>query len=88
MNIYIHKHIYTCTHIYIHKHTHTHIYIYIHKHTYTYKYNIYLHLHTHTYKHIYIHTYIINTCKTICNLFRESPHPDLASRSNQSVELQ
>ena len=63
-----------CIHIYIH----IYIYTYTHTHIYTHTYNIYLHLHSRTYRHIYIHTYI-NTCKTICNLFRESPHPDLES---------
>ena len=60
----------------------------MHKHTYTYThtYNIYPHLHAHTYRYIYTHTHI-NKCKTICDLFWESPHPDLASRGNQSVEL-
>ena len=65
----------TCTHT----HTHIHIYIYPHLHAHTNKY-------TYTYRHIYIHRHI-NTCKTICNLFQESSHPDVASRGNQSAEL-
>ena len=71
-------HIYTHIHIYIHTYTHIHINIYPQLHAHTYK-------HTHTYRHIYIDTHI-NACKTICNLFRESSHPDVASRGNQSVE--
>ena len=62
----------------MHIYTQTHIHItYIH---------IYSNIHIDTYT--YTHITHINTCRTICNLFSESPHPDLASRRNQSVELQ
>ena len=67
--------------------THGHIHIYIHTYTYTHTYNIYPHLHAHTYRHICIHRHI-NKCKAIYNLFQESPHPDLASRGNESAENQ
>ena len=36
------------------------------------------------YIYIYIYIYIY---KTACNLFQDSPHPDLASLGNQSVKL-
>ena len=77
--------------IYTQTHKYTHIcciHLHIDTHTQTHTYNIYPHLHTYIEAHIYTHIYIINTCRTICNLFLESPHPDLASRGNQSVELQ
>ena len=62
-----------------------HIYTYIY--TYTRIYNIYPHLHALTYRHIYMHTHI-NTCKTICNLFQESPHPDVATSQLNCDESQ
>ena len=55
----------------------------LHKYTYTYTYN-----HTYTNTHIlHKHTHI-HICKTVCNLFRDSQHPDPASRGNQLVECQ
>ena len=59
---------------------------YIHIHTYTYTYT-YTNTHTHTQTYIQHISTHINTCKTICNLFREFPHPDPTSRGNELVEL-
>ena len=67
---------------------HTYIYIYTYTNTHTHPP---IHItYIHTYTHILIGTNIyahINTCKTICNLFRESPHPDPAFCGDQLVKL-
>ena len=56
-------------------------------HTHTYTHTMYTHIHTYIYPHTYKNTHI-HICKTISNLFRDSPHSDPASRGNQSVESQ
>ena len=74
--------IYTYEHTHIHTHTYIHIYTYTHAH-------IHIHIYTHLYAHTHIHTHIythIHHCKTVCNLFPDSPHTDAASRGNQSVD--
>ena len=54
-----------------------HIYIYTYIHTYTH-----IHINSHTHIQTYISTHIHN-CKTVCNLFPDSPHTDAASHGNQ-----
>ena len=56
------------------------IYLYIYSH-------IHIHITTHTDTYIHTHTRI-HICKTVCNLFRDFPHPDPASHDNQSVASQ
>ena len=50
--------------------------------------HIHTHIHTYTYTLIHITTLIqrkpIQIYKIVCKLFRDYPHPDPASRSNQS----